>query len=233
MLNKNDFSSFLTIPRNLQQCEACILGKQNKQPFHDSTSRENRKIELIHYDLCGPMLVLSTCGNRYIMTFIDDYTRMCWVNLLKHKSQSFENFGLKMKLNLIGTLCTDNGGAYTSNEFEIYLCQHRIKHQTTIPYNPQQNDVAERMNMTLLNMVCSMLFFKIVKLMFWDDVIQCEMYVRSRSPYHALGNKTPYEIWNGCIASMRHLRVFGSTCYTLIPKEQRKKLGARSRKCIL
>ena len=29
-----------------------------------------------------------------------------------------------------------------------------------------------------------------------------------------------------------HLRVFGSTCYALIPKEQRNKLGARSRKCI-
>ena len=34
------------------------------------------------------------------------------------------------------------------------------------------------------------------------------------------------------ISGIRHLRVFGSTCYALIPKEQRNKLGARSRKCI-
>ena len=32
--------------------------------------------------------------------------------------------------------------------------------------------------------------------------------------------------------SVKHLRVFGSTCYALIPKEQRNKLGARSQKCI-
>ena len=34
------------------------------------------------------------------------------------------------------------------------------------------------------------------------------------------------------LPSVRHLRVFGSTCYALIPKEQRNKLGARSRKYI-
>jgi hypothetical protein len=31
---------------------------------------------------------------------------------------------------------------------------------------------------------------------------------------------------------VRHLKVFGSTCYALIPKEQINKLGAVSRKCI-
>jgi hypothetical protein len=39
-------------------------------------------------------------------------------------------------------------------------------------------------------------------------------------------------MWNGRIPSVRHLRVFGSTCYALIPKEQRNKPGARSWKCI-
>ena len=44
----------------------------------------------------------------------------------------------------IGTLPTDNGGEYTSNDFENYL-QHGIKHQTIVQYNPQQNGVVERM----------------------------------------------------------------------------------------
>jgi hypothetical protein len=51
-------------------------------------------------------------------------------------------------------------------------------------------------------------------------------------PYHALKRKTPYERWYGHIPSMRHLRVFHSTCYALIPKEKRSKLDARSQKCI-
>ena len=46
-------------------------------------------------------------------------------------------------------------------------------------YNPQQNGVAERMNRTILNMVRSMMFFKNVKLMFWDDAVLCDVYVNN------------------------------------------------------
>ena len=62
-------------------------------------------------------------GNKYIMYLIDDYTKMCWVYLLKEKSQDFETF---KKFHVwiqneaqshIDSLCTDNGREYTSNEF--------------------------------------------------------------------------------------------------------------------
>eukprot|EP00253_Pinus_taeda_P006826 PITA_06826 len=36
-------------------------------------------------------------------------------------------------------------------------------------------------------------------------------------------------MWYGHIPSVKHLKVFSSTCYVLIPKEQRNKLDARSR----
>jgi hypothetical protein len=88
------------------------------------------------------------------------------------------------------------------------------------------------MNRTPLNTVRSMIFFKNVKLMFWGDAVLCAVYLRNRSPSHALGNKTPYEMWYDRILSVRLLRVFNSTCYALIPKEQRNKLGARSQRCI-
>jgi hypothetical protein len=89
-LKKNGVSSFPTIPRNLKQCDACILGKNNKQLFHDSTSRACRKIALIHFDLCGHMPIPCGNGNKYIMYFIDDYTRTCWMYLLKDKSQALK-----------------------------------------------------------------------------------------------------------------------------------------------
>ena len=84
------------------------------------------------------------------------------------------------------------------------------------------------MNKTLPNMVQLMMFFKNEKLMFWDDAL----YLRNISHTHVLNNKAPYEMWHGHIPSAKHLRVFGSTCYDLIPKEQRNKLGAKSQKCI-
>ena len=87
------------------------------------------------------MPIQSANGNKYTMSFIDDYTKMCWVYLLKDKSEAFETF---KKFHVwiqneaqtkIGILCIDNGGEYTSNYFENYLCQYGIKHQTTVPYD--------------------------------------------------------------------------------------------------
>eukprot|EP00253_Pinus_taeda_P003063 PITA_03063 len=68
--------------------------------------------------------------------------------------------------------------------------------------------------------------------MFWANAVLCVLYLYNRCPSNAIRNKTPYEVWYGHIPSIKHLRVFGSTCYALISKVHRNKLGARSRKCI-
>jgi hypothetical protein len=115
LLRKNGVYGLLTIHRKLKQCDACILGKHNKQPFHDSTFRACRKIELIHFDLSGSMPIPSTNGNKYTISCIDDYTGMCWVYLLKDKSQSFETFKIfhvwiqNEAQSHIGPLRTNNG----------------------------------------------------------------------------------------------------------------------------
>jgi hypothetical protein len=81
-------------------------------------------------------------------------------------------------------------------------------------------------------MVHSMMFFKNVKLMFWADAVLFAVSVKNMCPSHALQKNNPYEMWYGHIPLVRHLRVFGSTCYALIPKEQRSKIDVRIWKCI-
>ncbi|CAI5498799.1 unnamed protein product [Closterium sp. Naga37s-1] len=49
----------------------------------------------------------------------------------------------------VKVICTDNGGEFIGNEFEAVLKKKGIQHQLTVPYNPQQNGVAERFNRTL------------------------------------------------------------------------------------
>jgi len=92
LLKKKGVFGFPTITRKLKQCDACILGKYSKQPFHDSTSRTCRKIRLIHFDFCVHVPIPSVNENKCIMYFIDDYIKMCWVYLLNDKSHAFENF---------------------------------------------------------------------------------------------------------------------------------------------
>lgn len=88
------------------------------------------------------------------------------------------------------------------------------------------------MNKNLLNMVRSMIFFKNVKLMFWREAILYETNIKNRCPSSVINKKSPYELWYNRLPAVHHFKVFGSTCYALIPKHQRNKLNARSRKCI-
>ena len=75
-------------------------------------------------------------------------------------------------------------------------------------------------------------FFKNVKLMFWGEAIICGVYIKNICPSTVIQNTTPYEMWHGHLLIVKHFRIFGSTCYALIPEQQGNKLGARSRKCI-
>ena len=38
------------------------------------------------------MPIPSANGNRYLMTFVGDYTKMCWVYLLKTLYKAFQTF---------------------------------------------------------------------------------------------------------------------------------------------
>ena len=57
----------------------------------------------------------------------------------------------------IKILKSDRGGEYESNDFSELCAKFDIIHQTTAPYTPQQNGIAERKNRTLKEMVNSLL----------------------------------------------------------------------------
>jgi hypothetical protein len=43
---------------------------------------------------------------------------------------------------------------------------------------------------------------------------------------------TPYEAWAGDKPNVEHLRCFGCAAYAHIPKDERKKLDAKAKKCM-
>ena len=105
----------------------------------------------------------SIRSNHYFVTFIDDYSRQCWVYTMKHKRKVLKLFVEWMK-NMekstgrkIKVLRSDNGGEYKSDSF-LKLCRDEgIERHLTVRKTPQQNGVAERMNITLLEKVHCML----------------------------------------------------------------------------
>ena len=99
-------------------------------------------LELIHSDVCGPMPSTSLSGYEYYVTFIDDSSRKIWIYFLKTKDEVFRKFKEFKSLieshleRRIKTLRTNNGGEYTSKEFEAFCKEAGIKRELTSPYNP-------------------------------------------------------------------------------------------------
>ena len=235
LVNRLDYD----ISSRVGVCEPCIGGKQSKEPFKASTTTTSEPLELVSSDLCGKMGVKSVGGAEYFLTFLDHHTHYCWVYPLKRKDQTFSCFrdwkaevenrtGRKLK-----TLRTDNGGEYTSTEFQNYLKGSGIRHELTIPKSPEQNGAAERLNRTLVETTRSMLLDAKLPQAFWAEAVSTAAYLRNRSSTSALENMTPHQAWYGWKPGVEHLRVFGSTAYVHISRDSRKKLDSKTRKCIL
>ena len=219
-------------------CESCIMGKQHRTPYpKNDPHRAEKSFEIVHSDVCGPMEIPSLGKSLYFVTFIDDLSRYTQVYFIKQKNQVLEKF--KEFVNYaensgkkVNILRTDNGGEYCSKEFNSYLKEKGITHQTTVPHNPAQNGVAERMNRTLLETARSMMAHADIPTEFWAEAVSTATYIRNRSPTTAVKEVTPFECFFGYKPDVSSMKVFGCLAYAHIPKSKRKKLDAKSSKCI-
>ena len=215
-------------------CEKCTAAKQTRQPFPESSSKSTRPLELVHMDVCGPMAVESHGAARYQATFVDDYSRLSRVVLLESKSQAAS--AIKQVITSLELQCgkslkavrTDRGGEYMSKELDIYFKDKGVEHQTTAPYTPEQNGVAERLNRTLMERVRAMLSDNNLDQELWAEAAQTANYVRNRSP-SSHSNKTPWELFYGKKPDVSHMRVFGAKAYVHVPKQLRHKLESHSK----
>ena len=141
-------------------CEACLEGKQHRQPSHQPVTRAKEPLELIHSDLYGPIDPTTYGGTNYYLLFTDDFTRMTHIYPLKKKSsasvlEKFKKYKPEVEKQtgkLIKCLRTDGGREY-EKWMGIHLKGSGIIHETTAPYSPDQNGVAERANRTIMERV--------------------------------------------------------------------------------
>lgn len=219
-------------------CEECIKGKLSQSKFSLSLSRESESLKLIHTDLCGPMPTKTPSGNRYFLTFIDDYSRFTVVRLVKSKDQvqgviqeyiaAMETqFGRKPAV-----IRSDNGTEYIPKELENFLNKQGIKHEYTVPYTPQQNGVAERKNRSLTESAKCMLLDAKLDNCFWGEAVLTAAYLQNRTPSRVV-EKTPVELFTGKKPDLGNIRVFGSKVFSYIPKEKRRKFDDKAQEGVL
>jgi len=170
-------------------CADCLIDKQHRDNISKKSHwRAAHKLQLIHSDICGPVNPESNSGKRYLITFINDFSRKCWVYFISEKSDALNMFKKFKTLvekeagSLVECLRTDRGGEFTSKEFNEYCSMNGIKRQLTAAYTPQQNGVTERKNRTIMNLVRSILSEKHIPREFWPEAVNWCIHTLNRSP---------------------------------------------------
>ena len=72
--------------------ESCLLGKMTKLLFSRKGKRASGLLNLMYYDVCGPISTQAIEGFIYFITVIDDHSRYGYLYLMKYKFEVFERF---------------------------------------------------------------------------------------------------------------------------------------------
>ena len=159
----------------------------------------------IHYVSKGT--VKETAGKKlYIVGIIDDYSRICWLEVIDSiKAMDVMFAGLEILMRLkdrydiqFKEMMSDNGSEFSSRNnlehpFERMLKFYDIKHRYTKPCSPQTNGKIERFWKTMEDELLSGEVF--------DTLEEFKHYIRGYAVYYnehrshqGINNKVPYDL---------------------------------------
>ncbi|CAI7845909.1 unnamed protein product [Closterium sp. NIES-54] len=198
--------------KEIGSCPTCLETKFTKFPFSSGTGPAKAPLAQVRMDVVGPTRAPSLSGSRYFLTIVHDHT--------PQKKSGHKVKGIR----------TDNGGEFIGADFEAVLKKKGIQHQLTVPYNPQQNGVAERFNRTLQEGARTLLGRAGLPDPFWVTALRQVTLVKNRV-LATVGNKqwVPYTKWYRSAPAVNMLRAYGCMVVFHVPKEKRGKLEASGR----
>lgn len=197
---------------------------------HKNMTPATIKLEQLHCDLWGPHSPASWADNSYVGVLIDELTRKSWVLFLRFKDGFFDAFKLWLLQAESSSGCKlqqlriNGGGESISTAFKDFCKERSIDLAYTAPYMHEENGLAERAWRTISTMKDSMLVDAGLPTKLWAEGMDTANYLKNR-PVVQRHNESiiPGEKWTGNKQDISHLRIFGSTLSTHIPKEKRQK----------
>ncbi|RVW87069.1 Retrovirus-related Pol polyprotein from transposon TNT 1-94 [Vitis vinifera] len=159
------------------------LGKMTAKTRNEKIDSCGITLDLIHTDICGPLTPTALGGYKYFITFIDDFSRYGYVELIH------ENFDSLIVFKAFKAKTGRNPGPFAK-----FLLECGIDVRYTMPGTPQQNGVAERRNRTLLDMVRCMLSNSSLPEFLCGEALRIAAYILNQVSSKYVP-KTPYELW--------------------------------------
>nr|GEU36256.1 hypothetical protein [Tanacetum cinerariifolium] len=128
-----------------------------------------------------------------------------------------------MRIASINEKRIDNGTEFKNQMLKEYFDTVGISHQMSSVRTPQQNEVVERQNRTLVEAARTMLIFSRAPLFLWAEAIATACFTQNRSIIHRRFIKTPYDLLT---AENRISPFFMYSGLSVIPKMIVKTLGS-------
>ena len=162
--------------------DICIQGKMSNDRNKTLNCKPIKILALVHSDLAGPIQPLAKDGYKYVINFIDGYSGLTMLNVLKHKSDilldTMRYLADITPYGHVKCLWTDNGMEFTSESFQWLFVLNRIKHEQSASYSPRQNRT-ERSWRTLFSMArCLLIELKLPKNL-WVYALMASVYIRN------------------------------------------------------
>jgi hypothetical protein len=137
-------------------CEPCVQGRMKEVPHKVPAQRGTYPLEFIHTDIGGHFPATGCCGERYWVTFLDDYTQMAEVYPISQKSEFFpclKNFLERYERpeRRCHRIRLDWAGENRLTEFHDFCTDRGIAVEVTAVEQHQQNGSAEVLNRILMN----------------------------------------------------------------------------------
>ncbi|KAJ6115475.1 hypothetical protein N7486_001253 [Penicillium sp. IBT 16267x] len=205
-------------------CGPCVQGKGHALPYG---SKDIRSLpgEKLHLDVWGPVSIASHGRQHYFVTITDDYSRFCWVFLIKSRSEVLDCFikveqYLKTQFNyVVKQVVGDNATEHIP--LADYLVSKGVIWHPTPPYTKQLNGVAEIKNRYLIEPLVAVMTEHQLPKHLWGELLLGVNYTMNRL-WHSTIERTPYGALHGTLPDISNLRALGCQCWYHIPKERRE-----------
>jgi transposase InsO family protein len=173
---------------------------------------------------------MSINGYQYYITFIDDYSRYCWVYFTKRKDaatiqdiyEQWQRDAVNKANRPVSFLQTDGGSEYQAEMAKI-LKDSGTMHLLSAPYQHESNGLAERQNRTLKDDARTLMKQAKMPHKFWTKAVKAACDIRNYLPHSALNAlRTPHSSFfrERLSSSLGRFKIFGSKVYAHIPQER-------------
>nr|GEZ37377.1 putative ribonuclease H-like domain-containing protein [Tanacetum cinerariifolium] len=149
---------------NDHTCTDYLKGKQHKASCKSKlVNSVTKPLHTLHMDLFGPTSVSSISHKWYCLVVTDDFSRFTWTFFLRSKDETsdilkkFITEVENLKDYKVKIIRCDNKGEFRNKEINDFFSQKGIKREFSNARTPQQNGVAEKRNMTLIEAARTML----------------------------------------------------------------------------